>query len=445
MRIDSNEAKSIFRLAGPVLLARLGSSLIITADTVMCGYAGSRELAIYGIGNALHLLPLFLGVGLIIGVVVLTATHEGAGNQKLCGQVLKVGLIHAVSVGLLIVLLLQFGEPFLLLTGQSDDLAHGSGRVLIMHSIGIVPGLAMITISLFLEGLQRPIPGMITMLFANIINVALNWILIFGHLGAPPMGAEGAALATSIVRWLTFIGLACYVFKFVDNQKFSIRTRLVNGMALSKVLRRLGYPVGVAHGIEAIAFAALTVFAGLMGVIPAAVWAVCTNLITFTFMFSLGFATAGSVRVAYNLGQGSHHKATQAGYTATVMVLLVLAMQSIAMVAAPEFIARIYNQEPAVLLLATPLVALTALAVIPYGLQVVLIGILRGLQDMWMISLALFIAFIVITVPFGYIAGIVNDGAPTDLMTALALGSAVATVLLMLRFWKLTQTRAYAT
>ncbi len=433
------EVKNIIRLAGPVMLARAGAIIIVTVDTAMCGYASVEDLAYYGIANALHLAPLFWGIGFLVGIVVYTATCAGARRFKLCGEIWKVGLIHSVAIGILIALLLQFGEFVLLLTGQSEQLAHGGGNVLIMHSIGIIAVLAMIATSMFLEGLQKPLPGLFTMIAINFLNVFLNWVLIFGNLGMPELGAEGAALSTAIIRWVGFLALLLYVLFCVDNVKYGIRTKLRTSFAISRKLRRLGYPMGIAHGVESVSFAVLTIFAGLMGIIQTAIWSIGMNLITIAFMLALGFATAASVRVAYNAGGGSLRNAAQSGWTATVLALATLTILGAVYLTFPEFISRIYNQDPEVLVLAVPLIVFTAAALVPYGLQVVLVGVLRGLQDMWMIALTQLVSFVLVMLPLGYIIGIMNDGTPIDLMAATLVGSIIAVAMLSFRFRHLSR------
>ena len=432
MHLD--EAKIIVKLAGPVMLARAGAIILVTVDAIMVGAMGSGELAYYGIANALHLAPLLFGIGFLVAVVVLTANYDGAGKSEMCGAVWKIGVIHAVVVGLVITLLLQFGEELLRLTGQSEQLSIEGGQVLVMHSVGIVPMLAMIATSMFLEGLHRPVPGMVAMLFANLLNVLFNWMLIYGNLGLPAMGAEGAALATSVVRWLGFIGLALYTLACVDNEKYGIRTKLANGFEMSKRMRTLGYPTGIAHGVESTSFAIMTMFAGLMGILEAAVWTIGMNLITIPFMCSLGFCTAASVRVAYKLGQGNVKDAEESGWLATALALILLIAIGVAYFGVPELLSKIYNREPQVLLFAVPTVAFAALVLIPDGLQVVLVGALRGLQDMWYIALALLVGFVVVMLPMAYYLGVMRHGTPIDLMVAVTVGATVVLVMLAVRF-----------
>jgi len=166
------------QLAVPVMLGRIGLLIMVAVDTAMTGHQGPVELAYYALAMAPQIPMLLVGIGLLLGTVVLTAQADGAGDTHTCGRIWRVALIHAAVLGLLFMVLCQGGERFLAFSGQSPDLARGSGRVLIMMGWGL-PGVLLFSAStFFLEGVSRPLPGMFVMLAANILNAALNWKFI---------------------------------------------------------------------------------------------------------------------------------------------------------------------------------------------------------------------------------------------------------------------------
>ena len=190
------------------MLGRMGILIMVAVDTAMTGHEGPVELAYYALAMAPQIPMLLVGIGILLGTVVLTAQADGAGETRVCGRIWAVALMHAATLGLVFVVLCQGGEAFLALSGQSPDLARGGGRVLIVMGWGL-PGMLLFSAStFFLEGISRPLPGMFVMLMANLLNAALNWIFIDGQWGAPALGAEGAALATTIVRWFMFAAIA---------------------------------------------------------------------------------------------------------------------------------------------------------------------------------------------------------------------------------------------
>ncbi len=430
------ETKSILNLAWPVMLSRAAAFLIITVDTAMCGRYSTDALAYYGISSAPMLPALLVGIGMLVGIALLTARAEGARQCEACGKVWRVGLIHAMALGIVSGIILQFGEQILLLAGQSEYLATGGGVVLKMHGYGMAGLLCAIATTLFLEGLQRPFAGMVVMFASNVLNVALNWMFIYGNLGVPEMGAEGAALATAIVRWVTFFTLAAYVLYALDRKEYGLLARISKSelRQTSKNLRVLGYPAAVAHSLESSSFSVMTLFAGFLGVLQTAVWSATMQLIALAFMFALGFSMAASVRVANHTGQRNFKDIPSAGWTAAVLGALVMTLICIAYLAAPNFFAAIYSDDAEVVAATAGVIVITAFVMIPDGLQTVLVGALRGLQDMWFITLSMLVSWWLVMVPIAYYAGVVQNGGATALMLSIGIGAIVAVFMLGARF-----------
>ena len=239
------------RLAVPVMFARLGALLLVVVDSAMVGQVGGSELAYYGLAGAPQVPLLLVGIGLLLGIVILTAQADGRGEANNCGAVWCVGLVHALIYGVVLAGICQLGEQFLLSTGQSSDLAEGAGSVLIMLGWGL-PGMLLYIATIgFLEGLHRPLPGMVAMIVGNLLNVGLNWVFIYDHGGFVGMGADGAALATAIVRWILFVIVLVYVLARIDRHRYGINPSFRDGWVLGKRLRRarLSHGLGPRLGI----------------------------------------------------------------------------------------------------------------------------------------------------------------------------------------------------
>ena len=423
------------------MLGRAGAILIVTVDVAMCGYAGTTELAFYGLSNGPHVSLILIGIGSVLPIAILTANADGAANCSNCGVIWRVGLIHAIVLGILLGILMLFGEEFFLLTGQSAELSAGGGRVLAMHGLGLAGLLCMVATSLFMEGLQRPLPAMVVSLSSNILNAYLNWVFIFGNHGSPALGAEGAALATSIVRWLSFAVLVAYILFTLDRVKYGITKKITQLREISKHLRQLGYPTALAHGMESTSFLILTLFAGYMGVAETAAWTIGLNLITIAFMVALGFSMAASVRVANHLGKNDSASSANSGWTALILSFLTLSALAILFSSFPEFLARIYSQEPQVLLLAIPTVFAAAFILIMDGFQAVGVGVLRGYQDMWYITMTMVVSFWIVMLPVAWFWGFQLEGGPPALMWSIGIACVVAVALLLARFRYMTKKR----
>lgn len=422
------------RLAIPVMLSRAGLIFLVLIDSAMTGNAGTLELAYYSLGSAPQFIMMLVGLGALLGTIVLTAQAVGAKRCEDCGQVWIVAMQHAAGYGLLMLLLAHGGEWFLLATGQTPDLARGAGQVIILFAYSLPAMLMFIATTLFLEGINRPLPGLLVMFFANIVNAGLNWILIFGHLGLPAMGADGATLATTIARWFMVIAICGFVLLSIDRKKYGINNDRTKRRKFGRQLRRLGYPMALGQGLESGSFGSMMFLAGWVSPVTVAAYQINLSLISLVFMFSQGFATAASVRVANAVGRGDPAGARTAGWTAVLLAVLVLAIWSIVFILIPERLATIYTNDQAVLTAAVSALIFAAFVIVPDGFQAVLIAALRGLSDVWPATLLFFIAFWLVMVPAAYWFAVYMQQGVVGLIRGMLLGCIVAAVLLAVRF-----------
>ena len=428
------QARETVRLAFPVMLARLGVLTIVAMDTAMSGHASGDDLAWYAVAVAPQVPLLLVGIGLLMGTVVMAAQAVGSGRPECCGAIWRTALTHAAGVGVLMAIACKFGESFLLATGQSGDIAAGGGRVLAALGLGLPGMLLYVATSFFLEGIGRPIPGMVIMIGANVLNVGLNWLLVFGHGGFPALGAEGAAIATSIVRWCMFAAAVLYVLRFVNRRRFGITAAGDPAERLGPRMRRIGLPAGLAHGMEASAFAAMTLIAGLLGAAEVGGYSIPMNLLALAFMGAIGVATAASVRVGNAVGRGDRSGVRWAGWVATGVAAVYMAGIAVIFGLAPAWFARLYTADAAVLAVAVPTLLVCAVAAVPDGVQTVLIGALRGASDVWPATALYIVAFWIVMVPLGYWLAVSRGMGAPGLMMAVAAGATLAAVLLGWRF-----------
>ena len=425
------------RLAMPVIGSRCGLLVLISVDTAMTGHAGGSELAAYALSMAPQVPMMLFGIGLLMGVVVLTSQAVGAGRERDCGAALTAGLGVALVVGVGVALLCLAGEPFLLAMGQTPSLARASGEVLAMFGLGM-PGLFMYTATVFfLEGINRPKAGLVVMVLANLLNVALNWLLIYGNLGVPPMGAAGAALATSLVRWFMFAALLLYLLLAVERERYGL-DRLTRGAQRMRDtlrrLRRVGLPVALGMVLESGAFSAMLLFAGLLGEVQVAAYQLGMNLVALVFMTAIGFGTAASVRVGNAVGRGDAVAVRLAGWTAVGLGGVLLLALGVAADRWAGAIAALYTSDAAVMAVAVPTLGVAALLLLPDGIQGIITGALRGAADAWPATGLYLISFWLVMMPLGWYLGVRLQGGAPGLMLAVLVGATVATLCLGLRF-----------
>ncbi len=422
------------RLALPVMIARSGALIMITADVIMTGRADARELAYYGLGFAPAQSLFVIGIGFLIGATVLTAQARGRGDAAGCATIWYVGMGHALLAGLAFMFLALGGEWFFHLTGQAPSLAAGGGAVLRMTAWGLPGVMLYMATAQFLEGLSRPTPNMVLMVFANLVNILLNWLFIYDHAGFEGMGAQGAALATSITRWLMWLGLAAYVILMPGARGLGLGAAPRNAREISRKMLRMGLPVGLAHGLESGAFTAMVMFAGLLGTLQLATYQIAQNLFVNAYMLALGLATATSVRVGNAVGRRDRLGLAWAGWTGLGMGGAVLLCLLAAYRVFAEDLAGFYSSDIRVLGPAIHAIAVVSLFVVVDGLQGVTAGALRGAGDIWVPTLLITGGFWGVSVPLGYYTAFALGWGVDGLLWGLSAGALTASLPLLLRF-----------
>ena len=443
--------RATIRLALPVMLSRFGILTIVAADTAMTGWAGGRELAAYAISAAPHTPMLLVGVGLMTGTVVLASQAEGAGRLRETGFILRAAWRQAWILGVVLLGLFHTGEWILLALGQTPSLALEGAEVLAMFGWGMPAVMVFAATTMFLEAIGRPIAGMVFMLAANVLNVGLNWIFIYGRLGAPEMGAEGAALATSLARWIGAFGIVGFVYATLGPTRLGARPgRLRLGPHRRRRARRagrrllsVGVPIGAAHGLEAGAFASLTVFAGWLGHAEVAAFGIVLNLLALPFMPALGLATAANVQVGQAFGRRDPEGARQAARAALRIIVVLQSCIGLGYVVFAGLLAGLYTGEAAVLAIAVPALRLAGVVLLPDALQVILAGCLRGLSDVWPTTGLFMVSFWGTMAPAAWWLGVHLELGALGLVAAVGIGCSAAVALLALRFRRVVA-RAFA-
>lgn len=427
-------ARALLVLAVPVMIARAGQMTMAVVDTLFVGRYSAQELAYLGLGAPQGVMLAILA-GLLMGTIVLTAQATGAGREQEAGLFWRRSLPYSAGLGLIMALLCVFAEPFYLLTGQRPDLAAGGAGVMLIYGLGM-PGVALFfTTTFFLEGLKRPLPGMVAILLANVLNVFLDWIFVFGKLGFPAMGAEGSAWATTIIRWTTAIGLLGYVWWMRDRERFGVRHGGGRPWWPARDQRHLGLAAGASNGLEASAFAGLTLFAGLIGPLAIGAYTVGLNLIALPFMSALGLAAATAVLVGNAHGAQDARNTQLAGWTGLGVTSAILALVGLVFALFPEQIAHAFATDDSLIAVTASVVAFSAWILVADGGQVVMAQALRGRGDAWVPTVLHFVSYYAVMMPVGYGLAIWAERGVLGLFEGIFIASVVSVVILSGRFW----------
>lgn len=429
----------LLRLAWPVVLSRSGILFMSLVDTIMVARFSTQELAYQGIGLAPVGTLVVTAIGLIMGTLVLTSQELGAGRPRNCGAAWRHSLPYAFGLGLAAAFLCFLGQPFLEWSGQGADLSRGGGKVILVAGLGLPPLLLFIATSYFLEGIRRPLPGLVAMIFANLVNIFLNWILVYGHFGAPALGAVGSAWATTIVRTGMAVGLIIYVWNMADHTTFGVRLRPPGGWRSWAYQRRIGYASGMSSAVEAAAFTALTLMAGLLGPLAIASFSITLNLISIIFMTAVGLGTATAVRVGIAWGRGDRRDTDLAGWVGLALNSAIMVGFALLFFGFPALLARAYTVDPVLLGMTIPLIAFSAFLLVVDGGQQVMASALRGRGDTWIPTGLHVISYLVVMLPLSWFLAIVQGHGAMGLVEAILIASVVSVTLLTARFHHLSK------
>ncbi len=434
----ARQFSELVRLSFPIVLQRLGIMTMAIVDTMMVGRFSAQELAYQSIGYVPVATVIIVSIGLMMGTMVLTSNAFGAEDYKECGRIWRRSLPYGFILGMVGFVICMFGEPVLIMLGQQADIAKGGGVVMQAVALGIPMTTVMLACTFFLEGINRPLPGMIFMLIANLVNIFMNWILVYGHLGFAPMGAEGSAWATTIVRTFLAVGMVLFILRMKGHEIYGIREKIDLRLHKWKRLRHIGYGAGLTNGAEHMGFATLEVFAGWIGPLTLGAMAIAFNVYGIPYMISYGIAGATSVRIGIALGRNDHRDLLLAGTCGMIFNVIMMLPLLAVLIIFPENIAGFFTTEPELVMVAVPLIILSAWMLLFDSLQTVIGNGLRGRRDVWAPTALYFFSYIIVMIPLSYILAFTYERGAVGLFESTVVASIISFVLLTVRFYYLS-------
>ncbi len=437
------------KLAIPVITALLGHTFVQLVDNIMVGQLGTASLAAISLGNSFFWVAMSIGIGFSTAITPLIAEADGQENFIKGRKVLIHGLLSCTFLGIILSISVLLAQPLLYEMGQPDQVVDFAYKYLFWVGISLIPLLIFQAFKQFTDGLSLTKPSMYASLLANIFNVILNYMLIFGNWGAPAMGIEGAAIGTLISRILALFFMIAYIF--ID-KKFSPYVRNIVRRGLDKLLFRkifkLGFPSAAIMFFEVTFFTCAVWLSGLLGKNPQAANQIALNLSTVTFMFAMGFGVVAMVRVGNQKGKRNYVELRRVAISIFLLIFLFDILFCLLFLVFNNQLPWLYlDIENAtnisdiyqVVNLSAKLLIISAFFQISDGLQAVVLGALRGLQDVNIPALIAFFSYCLTGLPISYILGIKLEYGVTGIWIGLLSGLTVSSILLFLRFQYLTK------
>jgi MATE family multidrug resistance protein len=323
-------------------------------------------------------------------------------------------------------------RPLLALLRQPPDvvpIAAAYARTLIP---GMLPFFVFVVLRQSLQAMGRVAPVVVAIVAANLANVFLNWVLIFGHLGFPALGAVGSGWATSLSRWLMTVGLLGAAWPLLRPHLLPVAREAAAWAPIARMLR-IGVPIGLQHQLEFGAFAVAALLMGTLGTIQMAAHQVAINLASLTFMVPLGVGSAAAVLVGRAVGRNDPADARRAAWASLVAGAGFMAGCAIIMLTLPGLLASVYTRDHAVLALAATLIPIAGLFQVFDGIQVVSMGALRGLGDTRGPMLISLFGFWLVGLPVSVYLGFGAGAGPVGIWWGLVAGLAAVAGLLLVR------------
>ena len=369
-------------LAMPVVVAEIGWVAMGLVDTLMVGPLGPEAIGAVGIGSAVFMGVVIFAMGLFLGLDTLVSHAYGAGRVDDCHRWLVHGTLLSLVVSVPITLLLLGLSTLLGRWGLDPAVYRLSRPYLDVLVWSVAPLLLYATFRRYLQGMGVVRPVMIALVMANVTNAIVNWILIYGKLGAPAMGVRGSAWATVMSR----VAMAAYLLVVIIRRERGRRpglfeTSLAIDPGWMRRLLALGLPAASQLTLEVGVFAASTALAGRLVPTALAAHQIAVNIAALSFMVPLGVSSAGAVRVGHALGRRDVDGAARAGWTALAIGAGFMACTALAFVLVPRLLIGAFTRDERVIALGATLLAVAAIFQLFDGIQGVATGILRGLGD----------------------------------------------------------------
>lgn len=402
-------------------------------DTVMVGRSSATDLAAVALGNLYWFTAVVFGMGSLFALDPLVSQAVGADDPEGVARSVQRGLVLSVLFGLLAMGVLLTAGPVLRWLHQPDDVipvAVGYCRAALG---GAWPFLAFVVLRQTLQalGVLRPIVWVVVL--ANLLNVLLNWLLVFGHAGLPALGAVGTGIASTISRWVMLAGVVALAWGSLRQSLRPVRAGVLRAGPMARMLR-LGTPVGLHMAFEYGAFAITGLLMGALGTVAVASHQIALNLAALTFMVPVGISQATAVLVGRAVGRGNGEEAGRAARAGLALGGAFMVVSAVVFLTVPELLARGYTDQAVVLSLTVQLIPIAGVFQIVDGLQVVAAGALRGTGDTRVPMIAGALGFYAVGLPVGFALSR-NGAGPQGLWWGLAVGLGAVAFFLLLRVW----------
>jgi len=430
-------------------MGMLGHTFVQLADNIMVGQLGTAELAAVSLGNSFVFIAMSLGIGFSTAITPLVAEADGAENKADAKNALKHGLVLCTVLGLSLFGIILLAKPLMYLMEQPPEVVELAIPYLDLVAFSLVPLIIFQAFKQFSEGLSQTKYPMYATVLANVVNIVLNYLLIFGAFGFPKMGIVGAAIGTLVSR---FVMVAYLWFLLKSKMKFrdyvtGFNFRIIERRVIDKIIG-LGFPSALQMFFEVAIFTAAIWLSGVLGKNAQAANQIALNLSSMTFMFGMGLGVAAMIRVGNQKGLQNFTELRRIAQSIFLLTFLLEIVFAVLFLLGRHWFPTLYldiddvsnmADNTQVITLAAELLLVAAFFQISDGVQVVVLGALRGMQDVKIPTFITFIAYWAIGFPMSYYLGLHTELKSTGIWIGLLTGLTASAIMLYIRFNYLTK------
>ena len=429
------DLRGLTRLANPIVLIQVGLVSMGVVDTIMVGHVSATALAAVALGNLYTFGFSIFGLGVLLALDPIVAQALGARDEVAVQRGLQRGLLLSLILTVPTSLLLLTVAPVLALAQQPEEVIPFAAGYVYRVLPSVWPFFAFVVLRQTLQAHHRTQPIVITILIANLANALLNYAWIFGKFGFPALGVLGSAWATTVGRWFMAGLLVALGWKHLAPYLRELAPRVFHVRPLGRMLR-VGAPIGTQMLFEWGAFAAIGLLMGWLGVVQMAAHQVALNLASLTFMVPLGVSSAAAVIVGHAVGREDVAGVRRSSLTALLVGAGFMSFTAVAFITIPRLLAGLYTTDADVLRLAVLLLPIAGVFQVFDGIQVVCMGVLRGLGDTRVPMILSTVGFWCLGMPVSVGLAFGLDLGATGLWWGLVAGLAVVAGVLLARLWQ---------
>jgi MATE family multidrug resistance protein len=435
----TKEFSKNYKLAYPIMLGQLGHVLVGFVDNVMIGRLGAAPLAAVSLGNSLVLFTMFVGIGFSFAITPLIAEADGEDDHIKGRQVFQHGLIMCAILGIILFLGIVFSKNILYFLDQPKDVVFLAMPYLNIIAISMIPMMVFQGLKQFADGLSLTKYAMYATIGANLINVLLNYLLIYGIWIFPRLELEGAAIGTLVSRLFLLVFLYLILYKRPKLKPYFVLMKKSLQKIIFKRLFNLGFPTALQMVFEGGIFTATVLLAGTLGTQAQAANQIALNLASMTFMIAVGLGVTATIRVGNQKGKKDFVSLRRIAFSIFMQVFIIMTCFALSFILLKDFLPTIYINEPYVIGIASQLLIIAAIFQLSDGLQVTLLGALRGMQDVKVPTFICFVAYWIIGLPISYFTGKAEVLGSIGIWLGLLAGLTASAIMLFFRFNYLTK------